>query len=315
MGNSENKKPSFGVVGLGNIGKRHKKIIETNYNLAWTCDINGTGNYTDIDKALSNECDIVVICTPNHLHFEQSLKAICAGYDVIVEKPISFTPKQVEILISFAEKMDCNIYPVKQNRLSDVVRWLKSNIDSLGVIHQVQVNCFWNRSENYYIESEWRASKEKSGGVIYTQFSHFVDILYHLFGYCEAYANTSQNKAHSYTDFSDNGVVLFENRRLDFNGSFNYSTSCKNSNLESSITIISDNACIKIGGQYMDKVIHCEGLETPSFKESKPNIYNGYQGSASNHELFYKCLVEDCEVLPKASEMIEVVKMCQEFSQ
>lgn len=314
MYDKQNKNLSFGVVGLGNIGKRHKAIIEKNYSLAWTCDINGTGNYTDIDKALSNECDVVAICTPSHLHYQHSLKAICAGYSVIIEKPVCFTPEQVKTLISFAEKMGVKIYPVKQNRLSQTVHWLKSNFSELGNIHQVQINCFWNRSLNYYSESEWRTSKAKSGGAVYTQFSHFIDILYYLFGYCEVVENKSLNKAHEYTDFSDNGSVIFKSESHNFYGTFNYSTSCKKSNMESSITIISDNVCIKIGGQYMDKILHCEGVECPDIEEIKPNLYNGYQGSASNHELFYHHVVSEGLGVPSAGEMIEVIKMCQEFS-
>lgn len=308
---------TFGLVGNGNIGKRHAAIINEKASLSWICDINGSGNYTDILEAIKNKVDIVVIATPNYLHFQHSLLAIRNGFDVIIEKPTTLTTSECGILINQAKKHNVNIFSVKQNRLSDPIKWIKSNIENLGKVYQIQVNCFWNRGEGYYNESEWRSSKLKSGGVVFTQFSHFIDILYHLFGYCEVVYKQISKEAHDYTDFHDSGIVLFKTES-NTKGSFSYSTNSTNKNLESSITIIAENATIKIAGQYMNDIIFCEGIEKPTFEEIKPNQYASYQGSASNHDKLYDQIIKFKEgnesYLVNTKEMQPVIDMCVKFS-
>ena len=87
------------------------------------------------------------------------------------------------------------------------------------------------------------------------------------------------------TDFEDSGIVSF-----DFvnggQGVLNFSTSVWDKNLESSMTIIAENGCIRVGGQYMDKVEYChvKDYEMPELEATNPgNDYGAYKGSAQNH--------------------------------
>ena len=53
----------------------------------------------------------------------------------------------------------------------------------MGKVFSIHVNCFWNRNiTNYYKNSDWHGKLELDGGPLYTQFSHFIDILFWLFG-------------------------------------------------------------------------------------------------------------------------------------
>ena len=52
----------------------------------------------------------------------------------------------------------------------------------LGEIHMVNCSVLWNRNMEYYSESDWRGSKLKEGGALYTQASHFIDLLVWCFG-------------------------------------------------------------------------------------------------------------------------------------
>ena len=72
---------------------------------------------------------------------------------------------------------------VKQNRFNPPVVGVKKLIDEnkLGRIFSIQVNCFWNRNAEYY-NSTWRGTKELDGGTLFTQFSHFIDIIFWLAG-------------------------------------------------------------------------------------------------------------------------------------
>ncbi|MBI3234677.1 MAG: gfo/Idh/MocA family oxidoreductase, partial [Bacteroidetes bacterium] len=46
----------------------------------------------------------------------------------------------------------------------------------------VQINCFWNRDQRYYTANHWKGTIALDGGTLYTQFSHFIDMMYWLFG-------------------------------------------------------------------------------------------------------------------------------------
>lgn len=184
-----------------------------------------------------------------------------------------------------------------QNRYSPPSVWLKNVIDSklLGKIFMVQLNCFWNRDERYYSKGSWHGSKELDGGTLFTQFSHFIDIMYWLFGDIENIKGSFYDFNHSeLTEFEDSGLVSF-----DFlsggSGVLNYSTSVWNKNLESSMTIIGEHGSIKVGGQYMDKVEYChiKDYTMPELAPTNPgNDYGAYKGSAQNHNFVIDNVVD-----------------------
>jgi predicted dehydrogenase len=175
-----------------------------------------------------------------------------------------------------------------QNRYSPPSEWIKSVVEQgvLGEIHMVQLNCYWNRDDRYYKKGGWKGTQGLDGGTLFTQFSHFIDIMYWLFGDIDNIQGKFADFTHAdSTDFEDSGFVSF-----DFNnggmGSLNYSTAVANQNLESSITIIGEKGSVKIGGQYMNEVEVCNirDYEMPELQEANPaNDYGPYKGSAANH--------------------------------
>jgi predicted dehydrogenase len=175
-----------------------------------------------------------------------------------------------------------------QNRYSPPSEWIKSIITEgkLGEIYMVQLNCYWNRDDRYYKAGGWKGTKDLDGGTLFTQFSHFIDIMYWLFGDIDnIQGKFADFNHHNTTDFEDSGFVSFDFINGGM-GSLNYSTSVANQNLESSMTIIGQNGSVKIGGQYMNEVEICNisGYEMPTLKESNPaNDYGPYKGSAANH--------------------------------
>jgi UDP-N-acetyl-2-amino-2-deoxyglucuronate dehydrogenase len=156
----------------------------------------------------------------------------------------------------------------------------------LGKIYMVQLNCYWNRDERYYTTGSWHGRRELDGGTLYTQFSHFIDIMYWLFGDITNIQARLMDFNHQHlTDFEDSGFVSF--KFLDGGmGALNFSTSVWQNNLESSMTIIAENGSVKVGGQYMEKVEYCNvrGYTMPELAPTNAgNDYGGYKGSAMNH--------------------------------
>ena len=133
------------------------------------------------------------------------------------------------------------------------------------------------------------------GGTLFTQFSHFIDIMYWLFGDIENIQGKFEDFTHQEsTDFEDSGIVSFDFKKGGM-GCLNYSTAVWNSNLESSMTVIGSKGSIKIGGQYMNEIEYCniKDYKMPELAPSNPpNDYGPYKGSAANHHYIIENVVE-----------------------
>ncbi len=318
---------------MGHIGKRHAEMIKRNEaaELVAVCDIltadevgwQGTVPfYKDMETLLEQhpEVDVINICTPNGLHAQQAIQALEARKHIVVEKPMALNKADAEKVIFKALQVSRQVFAVMQNRYSPPSVWLKQIVDEkrLGDIFMVQLNCYWNRDDRYYKKGNWHGDKELDGGTLFTQFSHFVDIMYWLFGDIANIKGQFKDFSHQHsTDFEDSGFVSFDFVNGGM-GSLNYSTSVWNQNLESSITIIGSKGTVKVSGQYMNEVVEChiENYEMPTLEASNPpNDYGPYKGSAANHHYVIDNVVSvlkgDGSITTNALEGLKVVEMIE----
>ena len=292
----------FAIVGYGNIGRRHAEHILHNKGarLVAVCDTDPRIKemlppgeilfYEHIEALLSGaDADVVCVCTPNYLHCPHTIAALHAGKHVVVEKPMALSTAECNEMISAALQQDRIIFAVKQNRYNPPVQEVKKLMtqSALGKILLIQVNCFWNRGAAYYDQSSWRGKKMQDGGCLFTQFSHFVDILYYLNGPITEATGKTANFLHGHnTEFEDSGSFIMKAG----NGAlinFNFSTCAYEKNMEGSITILGEKGTVKIGGQYLNTIEYqcMEGEALPHINISaKENDYGLYKGSMSNHD-------------------------------
>jgi UDP-N-acetyl-2-amino-2-deoxyglucuronate dehydrogenase len=242
--------------------------------------------------------DIVCVCTPNNLHAPIALAALSANAHVIIEKPMALRKTDCEALIMKALQVQRHVFCVMQNRYSPPAAWLKTCVESgiLGQLFMVQINCYWNRDDRYYANNAWKGKRSSDGGPLFTQFSHFIDLLYWLFGDIAVQHTRFHNYNHTHsTDFEDTGIVQFQLVEGGGMGCINYSTAVWDANLESSITVVSENGSLKIGGQYMDKVEYChiKNYKMPILPDIlPPNDYGAYKGSAANHHFVFENVLQ-----------------------
>ncbi len=247
--------------------------------------------------AANLDIDVINVCTPNGLHANQSLLALENGKHVVCEKPMGLTKEGCEKVIFKSLQKSKHVFCVMQNRYSPPSEWIKSVIDQkiLADIFMVQLNCYWNRDDRYYKAGGWKGTSDLDGGTLFTQFSHFIDIMYWLFGDIDNIQGKFADFNHKdSTAFEDSGFVRFD--FIDGGmGCINYSTAVANQNLESSITIIGRNGSVKIGGQYMNEVEVCNiaGYEMPELAPTNPgNDYGPYKGSAANHNYVIRNVID-----------------------
>jgi predicted dehydrogenase len=304
-------KVKFAVIGCGHIGKRHAEMISRNAEseLVALVDVRPQTEldieafavpfFSSVEDFLASgiPCDVVNIASPNGYHAAQALACLEAHKHIVVEKPVSLSKHDAEKLIFKALHVQKQVFAVMQNRYSPPSVWIRSLIETgkLGKIYMVQLNCYWNRDERYYKGNTWHGKKELDGGTLFTQFSHFIDIMYWLFGDIQNIQARFADFNHEHlTDFEDSGFVSFDFVNGGM-GTLNYSTSVWDQNMESSITIIAEHGSVKIGGQYMNAVEYChiKDYTMPELQQTNPgNDYGLYKGSAANHHFVIENVVD-----------------------
>lgn len=332
------KKIKFAVVGCGHIGKRHAEMISRNEEceLVALVDIKDKSSlgidkynvplFSSVEELVASglEIDVVNIASPNGYHAEQALACLEARKNVVIEKPIALSKQDAEKVIFKALHVHRHVFAVMQNRYSPPSQWIKELVESgkLGKIFMVQLNCYWNRDDRYYKPDSWHGDKQLDGGTLYTQFSHFIDILYWLFGDIENIQSRLRDFNHAdLTDFEDSGFVSFDFVNGGM-GCINYSTSVWNQNMESSMTIVAEKGSVKIGGQYMNEVEYCHinDYTMPELAPTNPgNDYGAYKGSAQNHNYVIANVVDVLKgrdsITTNALEGLKVVDIIEKIYQ
>jgi predicted dehydrogenase len=306
------RKVKFALIGCGNIGKRHVAVLDADPNaeIVGICDIDENqittmhNTYSSIGSIWvdylsmleSIDADIIIIATPHDLHYEMTVAACNAGKNVLVEKPMALSMVESDLMIKAAEENNVKLWVVKQNRFNVPIKLVDELMfeDKLGKIFFVECNVLWNRNNEYYSESKWRGTK-REGGALFTQVSHFIDLLIHWFGDYNEVSSIIKTQNHD-IDIEDCGVghIIFDN---DVMCSVNWTTNVYGGNYEGSITIIGEKGTIKIGGKYLNKIEYSniENYTLPNDIEfiDKPNDYDHYKGSSSNHDKVIADIIND----------------------
>lgn len=300
------KTVNFAILGCGKIGSRHaEKIKNTDYvRLAAVCDIVPERAqtlsekfvctaYTNLEDMLKDPAiDIVNICTPSGMHPEHTIACLRAGKHVLCEKPMALATKDAEEMVRVAHETGKMLYVVQQNRYNPPVKLVKQLIEEgkLGKPIMCMVNMIWNRNDAYYTSDAWRGTLKLDGGTIYTQATHFIDLMLMFMGKPTEVFSCMGTLNHD-IEVEDTGVVSvkFENNSF---GSLNYTTCATKKNFEGSITLVFSKGTIKIGGEYINTIeyFQVEGVDSYELEPTTvpANDYGTYRGSMSNHDLIFK---------------------------
>lgn len=259
---------NFSIMGFGHIGRVHKKAIEetTDAKLISIIDSKFSGEnpgvpvYGSIQEFLENDSktDIVSIATPNGYHKQHAIECLNAGKHVLIEKPMALNTADAKEILEVAQENGKRVFSSMQLRFSPPVRYVRNLIDQnkLGEIYMVNIRCYWNRNKDYYKQRDWSGSADMDGGVLFTQFSHFVDIMNFWFDETNCVNSSFFNFNHrEVTDFPDSGILEFNADNAK--GNMIFTTSVYEKNFKSSILLIAEKGTVEIGDQYLNQLIYC----------------------------------------------------------
>lgn len=325
----------FALIGCGRIGSRHATQIASHGKLLAVCDIDpsradqlasryGAASYRSFTDLLHHhQVDVVSVCTPNGLHAPHAIQALGAGCHVLCEKPMSLSTASGQLMAETAAKTGKKLFVVKQNRYNPPVLVLKELLEQnkLGQILGFQLNCFWNRPPSYFANS-WHGTADLDGGILFTQFSHFIDLLYWLLGETTVVSGFRQNTLHQgVIEFEDSGAAILQLAN-GARGTLQYSINSHSSNMEGSITVFGSKGTVKVGGQYLNELEHfsVEGMQRPHLPAGNgANNYGHYQGSMSNHDKVYDQLIaalqDPRQQLLEAEEALHTIRLIEHIYQ
>lgn len=183
-----------GLIGYGLSGQVfHAPFIahDANMTLAYVC----TSKQQEVKSAwpdakvvseaeavfLADDVDLVVITTPNQLHFSQAKMALENGKHVLLEKPSVTHIKEIETLCTLAKHQE-RIFCVYQNRRfdGDVLR-LKALIDSGELGNLKHLDSRFDRFRPFP-QSRWREQPGVGTGIFWDLGPHLLDQALFLFG-------------------------------------------------------------------------------------------------------------------------------------
>jgi scyllo-inositol 2-dehydrogenase (NADP+) len=125
--------------------------------------------------------ELVIITTPNPLHYDMAKKSLFHGKHVVLEKPMVIEPEEAKDLIHLAKEKNLML-SVYQNRRWDndflTIQQLISNGD-LGEIATYEAHFDRFRPE---VRDRWREQPGKGSGMLYDLGAHLIDQALYLFG-------------------------------------------------------------------------------------------------------------------------------------
>lgn len=310
------------LIGCGRISKRHIEAISSNKNIsiACVCDINEdkareTGNSLKVpwttDYKTIKDVDVAAILTPSGLHPRHAAEV--AEFTnipyILVEKPLSLTLREGYELYHRVEKAGKKLLPVYQNRYNPLVAFIKSVIDSgkLGKVYQFVCNVFWNRDDKYF-SIDWHGTLEFDGGVLYTQASHYVDMVHFFFGELIEGKGIGGSLRGLEVYDTVSAVCKFNNGTI---GTINATVSTYKKNYITEFTLIAEKGTIRLSGTNLNTIDFwdVEGMDKPEMDFTIDHVYG------KGHDTLYKYIVEEhWEMFPDKDDVLSGIRLMEQLS-
>jgi len=186
------KKIKTGVVGYGFSGRIFQcPFVEAHddYELAAVVERSSDKSKQDYpnikvykeyaDLLNDEEIELVVISTPNHLHFEQAKLALEANKHVLIEKPFTATYEEALELTTLAKNKGKIVLPYQNRRFDGDFLTIKKLIaDGVKIFEYEAV---WDRFVPEVLGG-WQESGIASNNLLFDLGPHFLDQAISLFG-------------------------------------------------------------------------------------------------------------------------------------
>lgn len=188
------------VVGCGSIGRRHAAnaaagatvgVFDANPDAARVCaEATGAKRHASLDDAFAWGPRAVVVATPHRTHLEMARRAIAAGADVLVEKPLSHNLDGVDDFLNALDAAGRRAYVVCNMRFHPGPAALRAALTRVGkpLFARAHVGNYLPSMRPGQDYRELYAARRAEGGGVVLDAVHEIDYLSWLFGTVERVA-------------------------------------------------------------------------------------------------------------------------------
>jgi UDP-N-acetyl-2-amino-2-deoxyglucuronate dehydrogenase len=199
--------------------------------------------------------------------------------------------------------------PVYQNRYNPLVAFIKELIDSgkLGKIHQFVCNVLWNRNDAYF-NIDWHGTRELDGGVLYTQASHYVDMIHFFFGEVIETKGIGGNLRGLEVYDTISAVCHFEQGTI---GTINATVSTYERNYLTEFVLIAEKGTIRLSGTNLNTIDfwNVAGLEKPDMDFTIDHVYG------KGHDTLYEYIAqEEWDRFPSKKDILSGIGLMEKLS-
>jgi len=230
-------KVRFGVIGCGNMGSAHAKMISQtksrDFCLAAVADLNKAlaEATAQANKAQAFDCgyammdsglvDAVIIAVPHYFHTPLALYAAKKGLHVLVEKPVAVTVGEARMVVAECRKRKVAMGVMFQNRNVPSMHKMKQLVaaGAIGEIYRAQMICSnWYRTQFYYDSGAWRGTWDgEGGGILLNQAPHSLDLFQWIAGMPKRIIATVTTRDHRIAvENTANAILDYGNGRTGY---------------------------------------------------------------------------------------------------
>ena len=313
---------TIALVGCGRVSARHVEAIADTkcVQIAMVCD-----KIEERAKALGEKLgvpyltdyrqikgvDVISVLTPSGLHprHVSNIAELTDAQYIVCEKPLSLTLREAYEVYRRVEKAGKVLLPVYQNRYNPLVKMIKDLIDSgqLGRIYQFGCNAYWNRNDDYF-KIDWHGTAEFDGGVLYTQASHYVDMLHFFFGELEDHKGIGGSLRNLDVYDTVSAVMRFRSGVI---GTLSTTVSVYKTNYLTEFTLIAEKGTIRLSGTNLNKIDfwNVEGMEKPDMDFTINHQYG------KGHDTMYQYIADErWEMFPSKEDVLSGIGMMEKLS-
>lgn len=233
-----------GIIGCGNVFPMHAAsvVAREDAELVAVCDVKQDradqkaelyqcrAYYDYLEMFEQENLDVIHICLPHNLHTPVTIAAAKKGIHVLTEKPMAIHYQDAVEMIEAAKKADVTLGVIFQNRYNPGSQLIKKMLEAgdLGTIKSGKLSVTWDRSDEYYQNSDWKGTwEQEGGGVVIDQAIHTMDLMRWFVNSDLKYVDASiSNRAHELIEVEDaaEGVIAYENGVVTAFHAINYYT-------------------------------------------------------------------------------------------
>ena len=136
----------------------------------------------NFDKMLDDDIDLVVLCTPHYMHYEQAKAALEAGKHVIIEKPVTLRSQEMAEIAEKAKQRGLMVFPYHNRRWDGDFLTLRKIMEEGKLGDVIDFESHFDRFQPEVSRAEWRYTREDGGGTLYDLGPHLIDQAICLFG-------------------------------------------------------------------------------------------------------------------------------------